>query len=715
MFGFLTPAALFGLGLIGIPVLVHLFRPRKVRQTPFSSLRWLRPTRHRFSRRVQWHRLLLMAMRVAFLALLILTLAKPVYSRRGNPAGTERFIIVDVSRSMNYAQADGSRPIDTARRVVEQMLTTPVARQRTTVVLAGSEARGVGPLVGDPRPYVPQLLATSAGVADADLSSALPLIGSMLDARRRGSAVELTFVTDHHVSSWSAAAISRFVKQTEAPLGVSVIDVGPAEAQNAWVADARLIESEDTQGRAVRVRVGAVGHRTQQRLVRVAGLNGMPAVSKSVRFEGRDHASVEFDIPPQVKLNGQVAKIQIEPADALPDDDIYWLNLDASSSIGVLLLEARVNRIEQLQPAFHLGNAIDALASSAPRSVRLTRRLPTDVLGPEIAAADVVIMADVPALADSDLRSLERHVLDGGSLVIFLGPMVDLGFYNTAMHDPERTSRCLLPMRVGDRIVASKDAAPARLARVDRTHPLFEKLIDPIYGDLAQTQFSAYRRLDPVVTGGRAQVLATIGDSVPAVVESPFGAGWVVVFNTTANDAWSDLARRKSFVPMVDHLLQYLAGGNRDNMFALDDRFTVAIPGGDRDVAVSVLTPGGRTIRPTARVRRGRNVIQLDGQREAGVYHVEVTAPSGATRFPFVVQPDGRDSVLARADQEQVESWWAPVPVRVLRPAPKTATLELPETGFSMEPWLIAFASVVFLVEMYLVHRLCPVAHSAVV
>ena len=712
MFGFLTPAALFGLGLIGIPVLVHLFRPRKVRQTPFSSLRWLRPTRHRFSRRFQWHRLLLLAIRAAFLALLILALAKPIYSRPANTAGTDRFIVVDVSRSMNYAQDDGLRPIDTARRVVEQLLTNPSARQRTTVILSGSEARSIGPLVGDPRPYVVRVRATSAEAADADLSSSLPLIQTMLDARRQGSDLELCFVTDNHVHNWSAGAIRRFVQQTEAPLRVSVIDVGPAEAQNAWVAEARLIESEDTPQRTVRVRIGAVGHRTQQRLVHLTGMDGMPAASTSVRFQGRDHATVHFDIPPQLALKGQVAKIQIEPVDALPDDDTYWLNLDPSSAIKVLLLKAQTNRIEQRQPAFHLRTAIDALALSAPRTVHLTRREPTDVLGPEIAVADVVIMADVPALADTDLQALERHVLDGGSLVIFLGPGVNLDFYNTAMHDPDRLSRCLLPVRVGDRIVALNGAGPARLTRVQRNHPLFEKLLDSIYGDLAQTQFSAYRRLELVDTQGRSQVLAMIGDSDPAIVEWPCGAGRVVVFNTTANDTWSDLARRKSFVPLVDRLLAYLAGGTPHNMFAVGNRITVAIPGGSHDVDVSVATPMGRTIHPTPRVRGGRPVIELDGQREAGVYRVEVAGPSGTARFPFVVQSDRRDSALVRSDQEQVVSWWSPAPVRVLRPAPVTATVELAENRITLEPWLIAFACAVLLAEMYLVHRLCPAVHS---
>ena len=85
MFEFLAASALFGLGLLVIPILLHIFKPRKVRQTPFSSLRWLRASQHRISRRIQWHQVLLFLLRAAFISLLVLALAKPI--RRSTASG----------------------------------------------------------------------------------------------------------------------------------------------------------------------------------------------------------------------------------------------------------------------------------------------------------------------------------------------------------------------------------------------------------------------------------------------------------------------------------------------------------------------------------------------------------------------------------------------------------------------------------------------------
>ena len=66
MLSLLAPYALWGLALLSIPVAVHIFRPRKVRQTPFSSLRWLHLTQQRLSRRIKWHQVFLFLLRAAF-------------------------------------------------------------------------------------------------------------------------------------------------------------------------------------------------------------------------------------------------------------------------------------------------------------------------------------------------------------------------------------------------------------------------------------------------------------------------------------------------------------------------------------------------------------------------------------------------------------------------------------------------------------------------
>src|SRR6266480_7568068 len=95
----LAPLALIGVLLLILPIVVHLFKPRKMRQTPFSSLRWLKQTHQRLSRRIQWHQWLLFLLRAGCILVLVLALAKPLIGNWGaSGRGTDRFVILDTSR-----------------------------------------------------------------------------------------------------------------------------------------------------------------------------------------------------------------------------------------------------------------------------------------------------------------------------------------------------------------------------------------------------------------------------------------------------------------------------------------------------------------------------------------------------------------------------------------------------------------------------------------
>src|ERR1700686_1056905 len=83
---FLAPLALIGALLLILPIVVHLFKPRKMKQTPFSSLRWLKQTHQRLSRRIQWHQWLLFLLRAGCILLLVLALAKPLIGFWGSQA-----------------------------------------------------------------------------------------------------------------------------------------------------------------------------------------------------------------------------------------------------------------------------------------------------------------------------------------------------------------------------------------------------------------------------------------------------------------------------------------------------------------------------------------------------------------------------------------------------------------------------------------------------
>lgn len=722
MFELLMPAALVGLVVLSIPVLLHIFKPRKVRQTPFSSLRWLRASQHRLSRRIQWHQLLLLLLRVAFLTLLVLALAKPIFSATGLTDPTDRFVILNVGRTMALDERGVPTPMDQGRRAAEQLIARFGAGDRTTVILAGREARVAGPLVGDAGVYLPGVRAVEAEQGAFDLGAALQAVRPMVDTTESDRHVEVSIVTDNTLSGWSQIAVRRFADEVERPIGVRVVDVSPARPANAWIADARLGETaaagtgaSGQNTRVIRATIRAVRDEATARTVTLTNLPGLPELSMPVAMQPGASAVAEFAVPADAVGPGLVAKLELTPHDALSDDDVYWLNLDAAAALRVLVIEPDATQVKQLQPGYHLRTALESLSAEAPGTLRVTTMRDTDILGPQIADADVVIMVDVPRLSDGNVKSLQQRVAAGAGLVVFLGPAADPSFYNTKMHNPLGPSRSLLPVEVGAPLSIGGGGALPAMSHVDVAHPIFAGLADPKLGDLDEVRFIDYRRLRRADPATPLRALATIGSDTPAVIEHACGDGRVILLNTTGNDTSSNLATRNIYPPLLDQMLTYLSRRTRAGSYEAGDVVTLTLPGDARGSEVSVIAPGKDRLQPTMRADKLRPTIQLHAPAEVGVYTVTYDTTDGERSIPFVVQASRAGSGLAQADEATLRAWWQPAEFSMVRPDPVHGDVDVSGGPTALDPWLAMLAFIVFLTEMFFVHWLCPKVNPNVV
>jgi len=208
MLNFFSPWALAGLLLLAVPLVIHLFKPRKTRRTVFTNLRWLKESKQRLSRRLQWHQILLFFLRAALLILLVLALARPVLSLNGSSFHSERFIIVDRSRTMAAAEPGEETPFARAQVAAEALLSAAAPGDRTTVILASRTSEALGPLRSDALAYLPGVRAARPNAQDADLSGALSTIRAMLGDRGKDSTVELFFFMNNLDRAWSQCAVS---------------------------------------------------------------------------------------------------------------------------------------------------------------------------------------------------------------------------------------------------------------------------------------------------------------------------------------------------------------------------------------------------------------------------------------------------------------------------------------------------------------------------
>ncbi len=601
---FLAPWALFGLALLAIPVVVHLFKPRHVRQTPFSSLRWLNLTQQRMARRIQWHQVLLFALRAAFLTFLVLALARPLWTATGDAGVRDRIVVLDVSRSMGRRIEGRSRPIEAARAIAADALRAMRPGDRAAVLLAGTRTTVLAPWTTDPAPHLPALDALESGPTGTDLDSSLETIRSLMNSRRANAAVEVHFLTDVASGSWTSAGVGAFVEglseKERGAISIRVVDVGLPSANNGWLIGARLRET--ATGTTLRVEATCAGETAQTRTLKVDGLSGVEPLSGQVALRPGRVAVFEQPLPAAFRRDGSRARVSLDPADELPDDDEWFADLDAAGSLRVLVVETDAPADESRRAGFPLRTAIQALADagSAAGDATVTVRSPGAIVPADIDAADVIVLADVPGVTSAVAQRLTERVAQGAGLVAFLGPAVDVALWNERFVDPLRPSESLLPARLSVPVRAADPGLDA-WGRWNVRHPLLDGLLDPLLGDLAQTRSRSHVRLDGPIPESD-EVLASFDDGTAALVVRRVGAGRVVLFNASADDATCDLPRRKSFVPLVDRLLSLLDATGRARSFAAGEPVALALPQSFKGVP-RVRTPSGETLIPRVEER----------------------------------------------------------------------------------------------------------------
>ena len=113
----------------------------------------------------------------------------------------------------------------------------------------------------------------------------------------------------------------------------------------------------------------------------------------------------------------------------------------------------------------------------------------------------------------------------------------------------------ILPGVPGAAVDRSRGAA-ARLGALEYGHPLFEVFRGPRTGDFASARFYGYRSVTPGPGQSRRWRGSTTAQ--PALLERRVGTGRVLMWTSTLDTTWTDLALKPVFVPFVHRIVRYL-------------------------------------------------------------------------------------------------------------------------------------------------------------
>jgi hypothetical protein len=569
---FVHPSLLWGLPIIALPVLIHLINIFRHRRVEWAAMEFLLISQKKNRTWVLLKQLLLMLMRMAAIATVVMLVAQPMLQRQlGGLLGgtkTHHVVLLDDSFSMSDHWDDTSA-FQEAKRVIERIgaeAAKNVQAQAFTLLPFSHAKRDrlvrndlinhrigtdfAGKLADTLKNT--DVSQTDAGPLDA-LRALDQLLGEPQDERRI-----LYIVSDFRMKDWSEPAdLAKLLKQWQATQGDKIRLVNCVDQARPNLA-VESLKSE--QG----IRAAGVPWFMK---VAVTNYSSTPAknVSVSLAEDGQSRPGVIFrEIPPgrTVKERFQVNFSTEGPheitarldSDAVAIDNYRFYSTDLPNDVPVLIVIGDA----QSQDAQFL-----SWAAAPGGSVRTGLRPQVDssrALNPkQLENYGAIVLTDIERLDTSAVTALEQYAASGGGVAFFLGNSCQTKSFNDDLY---RNGNGLFPVPLGghaDLAVDRLQTAPDVEVEKHFIFRIFAELRNTFLQTVLVYRYFSLPENWHFSEHPTVQLIAGLRNGAPLVLEKAYGKGRVVAFLTTAAPTWNNWAKNPSFVVVVQDLMAYLS------------------------------------------------------------------------------------------------------------------------------------------------------------
>jgi Aerotolerance regulator N-terminal/von Willebrand factor type A domain len=678
---FLHPAYLLGLVAAALPVLIHLLNRRRLKRIRFPAVRFILLSQRRISRTYRLRHWILLALRTLAVLLLVLLLANPIFQigaglfAGGGPLSLA--IVFDNSLSMKWSrQEEGFKQAKEAARLLISSLNEG---DRAALIPTDATEKTEVRLKGEKTLLSKELDAVELSAGTADFSVALKKAYQAL----RGPAPqkEIWLFTDMALTGWdrfSLAAVGQYdsliplkiisVASQEMPLNATIKEL-TIQGQGIGVGlplhlAASLINFTDKEIRDLLVQLNVDGQNREQRLVSLP-----PKRESTVHFQ--------FSVNQPGAHQGYVSLKK----EGLAGNPFAYFTLRAQEKLKVLVVDGDPQTSLVQSETFFLARALNPTGESDASAFLPTVIIPEGLSATSLDSYQVLILCNVPAIPDALLPKLKDFLQRGGGLLVFLGDRVQAEDYNLKLF---QSSPSLLPGRITDKKNLS-EAAAEKIGKINTSHPALQGFNDQLLREsLLSTRVRGYMHSE---TADRSPLIA-LANGEPLVLEKKMGSGKVMLVATSADRDWSDLPLKTAYLPLMQSLISYLAGGKRG---AFDAGITAGEP------KLFSLPPSyvGKSLRIVKPDRKEREIPVIANRDEAaaafeennlaGIYRLAATSgiePAGLTEF-YPVNSPFLESRLATIDGRELQAKLNPIraevaPIESLSNGGKRTDLSLP-------------------------------------
>lgn len=566
---FLAPLFFAGLAALGIPVLIHLIQRERKNVVQFPSLMFVRRIPYSSIRRRRIHNWALLLLRLAALLLIISAFARP-FLRSASlvaAAGGARDAIILLDRSYSMGHGD---QWERAKQAATDAVDKLADGDRGTLVLFDGTAEVAVQPTNEKGRLRSEVTAATLSAGATRFSPALKLAGSLL----AGSTMprrEVILISDFQRSGWSPGEGLRLPTGTV----LTPVSVQAGTVKNLAVTPVTIQRDSASGQDRVTVTAGVLNRSGEvvTDLPIALELDGHVAQSAKVTVQPNGSASTTF--PPSTLSSPNTRGVVRIGDDGLARDNAFYFVLSPPRPVTVTVVgSARASRDTML----YLTRAL-AIGDN-PRFEVGTRAI--DDLSDEVLAKSRLVILNDASPTDAIAARLKRYVENGGGLLVVYGAQAA---WPTSAAD-------LLPATPLGTIDRSRGSA-ASLGNLEYGHAVFEPFRAPRSGDFSAARFYSYRSVAPAKD---ALTLARFDDGAPAVMERAVGRGRVLLWTSTLDLFWNDLALKPVYLPFVHQLARRLADYRERANWATVGQVIDLSQEGDPTKQRVALAPGGQRL-----------------------------------------------------------------------------------------------------------------------
>jgi hypothetical protein len=726
---FVNFAMLSGVGLIAIPIILHLIMRRKPKLLEFPALRFIRKRHDSNQRRLRLRHLLLLLLRAGAIALLALALARPSIKFSSGLGSQEApvaaALIFDAAPHMQYVRDKKTR-LQAAQEVGQWLLSQLPLESQIAVFDSGATPRTFDADRGLSSQRISKLEVVPN---PRPLSQVVGEAADVLNKQNTLPTKELYVFTDLSQASWRPEDAAKLQERLHELAGVTVylIDVGVSDPTNLALGDLRLSHQIIAAGGSVDIQteissLGVEGQRkieleligssgtldkaseqTEQLLIGSSGTL-VKNSEQIVQLKPGETQSVDFRLT-SLKPGTQQGRIKVVGKDSLPEDDVRYFSIEVRPPWPVLIVAQEPAE----QSAIYLAEAIAPAKMRSSHSARFDckiigyRELATWTLE-KLEPYAAIALLDPPGLEAAIWQTLTNYAAAGHGVGIFLGRhAAPIEAFNSP------AAQQILPGKLTDQV--PRENGNTYLAPQNYQHTIL-KPFETLATRTPWSMFPVYRywRIDPLARD--ASTVIAYNDGRPALLERTIGAGQVVghvlVTSTpfsdrvSRRDAWNVLpgsAEMKAwpFMILANQIMSYLVGSGEQQLNYPAGTKSVLLPvgGGQRHYT---LTRPDRSEMPLPPPEKAQ--LSISSVEQVGNYQVHcVEEPYGAPRG-FSVNLSAQATQLARLTDQELSEMFGPFKPQVARSNDQIVrNVHEGRVGREIYPWLILVFAALLAIE----------------